>query len=429
MGTDREPIAVIGTGYVGLVTAAGFAQLGSDAWCVDIDAEKIATLNRGEIPIYEPGLEECVARNRDRLHFSSELSSALEHARLLFVAVGTPPTYSGDADLSAVDQVVAGMPISDRHALVMKSTVPVGTGAAIRRMFDAQGKSGFGYVSCPEFLKEGSALSDFLRPDRVVIGDDRDWAGDAVVKLYEPFDAPLVRTDIASAEMIKLASNAYLATKISFINEIAVVCEETGADVLKVAEGMGLDDRIGPKFLRAGIGWGGSCFGKDVTALKKLAANTGYQFQLLNASLEVNELQKRRIVAKLQKHLGRLVGKRIGLLGLAFKPDTDDMRDAASLVLAARLQAEGARVTAFDPVAEDMARDLITGVEFCPSAMDCVAGCDAIVLVTEWREFAELDFAEVARRMHGDLVLDGRNFFDPTAIQSAGLTYEGVGRR
>jgi UDPglucose 6-dehydrogenase len=429
MATEREPIAVIGTGYVGLVTAAGFAQLGSEVWCVDIDAEKIATLNRGEVPIYEPGLEECVARHRDRLHFSSELSPALEHARLLFVAVGTPPTYSGDADLSAVDQVVAAMPRSDRHALVMKSTVPVGTGGAIRRMFDAQGKSGFGYVSCPEFLKEGSALSDFLRPDRVVVGDDRDWAGDAVVKLYEPFKAPLVRTDIASAEMIKLASNAFLATKISFINEIAVVCEETGADVLKVAEGMGLDDRIGPKFLRAGIGWGGSCFGKDVTALKKLAANTGYQFQLLNASLEVNELQKRRIVAKLQKHLGRLVGTRIGLLGLAFKPDTDDMRDAASLVLAARLQAEGARVTAFDPVAEDVARGLITGVEFCPSAMDCAEGCDAIVLVTEWNEFRELDFAEVARRMRGNLVLDGRNFLDPTAIQSAGLTYEGVGRK
>jgi UDPglucose 6-dehydrogenase len=429
MATDREPIAVIGTGYVGLVTAAGFAELGSDVWCVDIDSEKIQALNRGEVPIYEPGLAECVARTRERLHFSTELSSALEHARLLFVAVGTPPTYSGDADLSSVDQVVGSMPSSDRHALVMKSTVPVGTGAAIRRIFDAQGKPGFGYVSCPEFLKEGSALADFLHPDRVVIGDDRDWAGEAVVKLYEPFDAPLVRTDIPSAEMIKLASNAFLATKISFINEIAVVCEETGADVLKVAEGMGLDDRIGAKFLRAGIGWGGSCFGKDVTALKKLAANTGYQFQLLNASLEVNELQKRRIVAKLQKHLGRLVGKRIGLLGLAFKPNTDDMRDAASLVLAARLQAEGARVTAFDPVAEDVARGLITGVEFCPSAMDCIEGCDAIVLVTEWRQFGELDFAEAAHRMRGKLVLDGRNFFDAAAIRAAGLTYEGVGRR
>jgi UDPglucose 6-dehydrogenase len=429
MASEREPIAVIGTGYVGLVTAAGFAELGSEVWCVDIDAEKIERLNRGEVPIYEAGLEECVGRNRGRLHFSTELGPALDHVRLLFVAVGTPPTYSGDADLSAVREVVEAMPPSDRHALVMKSTVPVGTGAAIKRTFAAEGKAGFGYVSCPEFLKEGSALDDFLKPDRVVIGDEGDWAGDAVARLYEPFDAPLVRTDIASAEMIKLASNAFLATKISFINEIAVVCEETGADVLTVAEGMGLDKRIGPSFLRAGIGWGGSCFGKDVTALKKLAANTGYQFQLLNASLEVNELQKRRVVAKLQKHLGRLVGKRVTLLGLAFKPGTDDMRDAASLVLAARLQAEGAHVSAFDPVAEGAARNLITGVEFCPSALDCVEGCDAVVLVTEWREFADLDWAEVARRMNGNLVLDGRNFLDPAAIRAAGLIYEGIGRR
>ncbi len=429
MPSEREPIAVIGTGYVGLVTAAGFAELGSEVWCVDIDAEKVKRLCRGEIPIYEPGLEECVTRNRERLHFSTELGPALEHARLLFVAVGTPPTYSGDADLSAVDQVVAAMPASDRHALVMKSTVPVGTGAAIKRMFSAQGKAGFAYVSCPEFLREGSALPDFLEPDRVVIGDERDWAGDALLGLYEPFDAPLLRTDVASAEMIKLAANAFLATKISFINEIAVVCEETGADVSMVARGMGLDQRIGPKFLRAGIGWGGSCFGKDVTALKKLAANTGYQFQLLNASLEVNELQKRRVIAKLQKHVGRLVGKRVALLGLAFKPDTDDMRDAASLVLAARLQAEGAHVRAFDPVAEDAARHLITGVDFCPSAMDCIDGCDAVVLVTEWRHFSELDWREVAERMRGSLVLDGRNFFDPGAIRAAGLEYEGVGRR
>jgi UDPglucose 6-dehydrogenase len=429
MSSEREPIAVIGTGYVGLVTAAGFAQLGSDVWCVDIDADKIARLNGNEIPIYEAGLEECVARNRERLHFSTELAPALEHARLLFVAVGTPPTYSGDADLSAVRAVVAAMPASDRHALVMKSTVPVGTGAAIKREFAAQRKGGFAYVSCPEFLKEGSALSDFLTPDRVVIGDDHDWAGEAIVRLYEPFEAPLVRTDIASAEMIKLASNAFLATKISFINEIAVVCEETGADVIKVAEGMGLDDRIGSKFLRAGIGWGGSCFGKDVTALKKLAANTGYQFQLLNASLEVNELQKRRVVSKLHKHLGQLVGKQIALLGLAFKPETDDMRDAASLVLAARLQAEGAQVRAFDPVAEDAARRLITGVQFCPSAMDCIAESDAVVLVTEWRHFAELDWAEVAEQMRGTLVLDGRNFFDPETIRGAGLVYEGIGRR
>jgi UDPglucose 6-dehydrogenase len=425
---DREPIAVIGTGYVGLVTAAGFAELGNEVWCVDVDADKIARLKNGEMPIYEPGLEESVARSRERLHFSTELAPALEHARLLFVAVGTPPTYSGDADLSSVNAVVAGMPASDRHALVMKSTVPVGTGTAIQRMMAEQGKNGFAYVSCPEFLKEGSALEDFRRPDRVVIGDDGNWAGDAVVELYGPLDAPVVRTDIASAEMVKLAANAFLATKISFINEIANVCEETGADVLEVARGMGLDERIGKHFLRPGIGFGGSCFPKDVSALKQLAGNSGYHFQLLTAVIEVNELQKRRVIGKLQKHLGSLVGKRITLLGLAFKAQTDDMREASSLVLAARLQADGAKVRAYDPIAEREARKLMTGVEFSPSALDAVQSADALILVTEWPEFAQLDWSEVASRMSGRLVIDGRNFLDLEAVHRAGLTYEGIGR-
>src|SRR6202012_1228659 len=247
------------------------------------DGDKIARLNRSEIPIYEPGLAESIDHSRARWHFGTELAPALEHARLLFVAVGTPPTYSGDADLSAVHAVVGSMPASDRHALVMKSTVPGGTGASIRRVFAEQGKQGFAYVSCPEFLKEGSALEDFRAPDRVVIGDDGNWAGDAGANLYAPLDAPLVRTDVASAEMVKLAANAFLATKISFINEIANVCEETGADVLEVARGMGLDRRIGKHFLRPGIGFGGSCFPKDVSALKQLAGNSGYHFQLLTA--------------------------------------------------------------------------------------------------------------------------------------------------
>ncbi len=428
MASQREPIAVIGTGYVGLVTAAGFAELGSEVWCVDIDADKIAQLERGDIPIYEPGLGECVTRNRERLHFSTELAPALDHARLLFVAVGTPPTYSGDADLSAVHAVVGAMPQSDRHALVMKSTVPVGTGAAIRRIFAEQGKHGFAYVSCPEFLKEGSALADFLEPDRVVVGDDGDWAGDAVVELYAPLGAPLVRTDIPSAEMIKLAANAFLATKISFINEIANVCEETGADVLEVARGMGLDQRIGKHFLKPGIGYGGSCFPKDVSALKQLAGNSGYHFQLLNAVIEVNELQKRRTIGKLQKHLGSLVGKKVALLGLAFKPNTDDMREASSLVLSARLQADGAKVCAYDPVAEAEARKLMVGVAFADSALDALDGADACVVVTEWPEFAELDWGEGAARMTGTLVVDGRNCLDPAAVKAAGLEYEGIGR-
>jgi UDPglucose 6-dehydrogenase len=428
MSAEREPIGVIGTGYVGLVTAAGFAELGSEVFCVDIDEAKIRGLREGRIPIWEPGLEELVAKHRDRMHFDTTLDGALEHARLLFVAVGTPPTYSGDADLSAVHAVVDAMPPSDRHALVMKSTVPCGTGENIKRIFGEQGKGGFRYVSCPEFLKEGSAVRDFLAPDRVVIGDDGDWAGDAVQELYAPLDAPLVRTDIRSAEMVKLASNAFLATKISFINEIANVCEETGADVIEVARGMGLDDRIGPKFLQAGIGFGGSCFPKDVQALKQLAGNTGYHFQLLTAVIEVNELQKRRVMNKLQKHLGTLVDKEVALLGLAFKPNTDDMREASSLVLSARLNAAGANVRVYDPVAEGEARKLIRGVQFCPTAMEAIEGADAVVLVTEWPEFAELDLADVANRMRGTLLVDGRNFLDVEAARAAGLTYEGIGR-
>jgi UDPglucose 6-dehydrogenase len=887
---EREPIGVIGTGYVGLVTAAGFAELGSEVWCIDIDAEKIENLKQGVIPIWEPGLEEMVAKHRGRLHFSTDLTDALEHARLLFVAVGTPPLYSGDADLSAVHAVVDSMPASDHHALVMKSTVPVGTGGHIKRKFAESGKEGFRYVSCPEFLKEGSALADFLEPDRVVIGDDGDWAGDAVAELYSPLDAPLVRTDIPSAEMVKLAANAFLATKISFINEIANVCEVTGADVTEVAKGIGLDDRIGPKFLQAGIGFGGSClagdetvlarragrtsivrlaalydrfeadeelevlswrpgmatpelmpvlgvsrrpadevvevrtkmgrrvlctpdhpfvvspggagddvevklardldendwlplalgagttpterdevqlyalaglelagltesdvivrpqarhlaglfaeqasvldhprgpvarsadirrtgalrldeaarleiplesatiatakngthipmvvdgneafwrivglylaeghvavdgmrhrmqwsfhptreehlvdevagfwrargvradvrrtktaacvvvssrllgtwwtqvlglgrnsyeqrlpdhvwelsetcqrallsglwegdgswslvnggpsvilefgtisreladgvmrllgqlgivasqriarvakstgdtywlrvagaeqigralflvphrdrpgvlasiarqakriaptgyrnrgnaawvrvtgvepqaydgdvyslevggshtfvttsglvakncFPKDVSALKQLAGNSGYHFQLLASVLEVNDLQKRKVIQKLQKHVGTLVGKKIALLGLAFKPNTDDMREASSLVLSARLQSDGAFVSAYDPVAEEEAREMLHGVEFATDALACVRDADAVVLVTEWQEFKDLDWNEVASAMSGRLVVDGRNALDPAAVRAAGLDYEGIGR-
>ena len=901
MTNTREPIAVIGTGYVGLVTAAGFAELGNEVWCVDIDEAKIEALERGEIPIYEPGLAESVAASRERLHFTTDLAPALEHARLLFIAVGTPPTYTGDADLSAVNAVVDAIPVGAERAIVMKSTVPVGTGAAIRRELNRTGKQAFAYVSCPEFLKEGAALADFRNPDRVVVGDEGGWAGDAIVELYAPLGAPLVRTDVASAEMIKLAANAFLATKISFINEIANVCEETGADVLEVARGMGLDRRIGQHFLRPGIGFGGSClvgsetvlarhrgrttlmsfeqlwtclerdhdsvdgviepedlkvlswvpgepepmflsvlcatrrdydgevvdvrtkmgrrltttmdhpwlvsdghgafperklaseltdadwvplamgsagdwdatstaslltaveaaeidperlivrpareeiervtslamaerhevfagsnsplarskhvkrsgllrlseawradiplagatagsangtqatirveidedfwrivglyiaegcatasenhqliwsfhptkeqhlvdeivdfwarhnvkaasyrtptsrhvkvysgllvawwtrvfglgrgayeqrlpdliwerpegdrwallsglfegdgswsligggpsvivemgtvsdeladgvlrllasvgivasrrlgrsakstkdthwirisgadqverairlvperdrpgvlasiarqrkriaptgyrrfgdgtawvrvaqverrhfhgpayslevpyahtfvttgglslsncFPKDVSALKQLAGNSGYHFQLLTAVIEVNELQKRRVIAKLQKHLGTLVGKKIALLGLAFKADTDDMREASSLVLAARLQGEGAAVRAYDPIAGEQARRLMPGVEMADSALEAVAGADAIVLVTEWPEFATLDWNQVAEATSGRLIVDGRNFMDGAAARAVGFTYEGIGR-
>ena len=325
--------------------------------------------------------------------------------------------------------VVDAIPASDRHALVMKSTVPCGTGASLQRVFAEQGKAGLGYVSCPEFLKEGSAVKDFLHPDRVVVGDDGGWAGDAVVELYAPLEAPLVRTDVASAEMVKLASNAFLATKISFINEIANVCEETGADVVEVARGMGLDDRIGAKFLQAGIGFGGSCFPKDVDALKQLAGNSGYHFQLLTSVIEVNDLQKRRVMRKLQRHLGTLAGKRVALLGMAFKPNTDDMREASSLVLCARLQADGARVAAYDPVAEEQARLLVNGVDFADTALGALAGADAAVLVTEWEDLIALDWAEVAERDERHARRRRAQRARPAALRAAGLTYEGIGRR
>jgi UDPglucose 6-dehydrogenase len=430
MSGAREPIGVIGTGYVGLVSAAGFAELGSEFFCVDVDASKIEQLRRGEVPIYEPGLEEVIARNRGLMHFSTTLDDALAGARLLFVCVGTPATYAGDADLSAVHAVVDAMPASAEHALVMKSTVPCGTGRTIQRVLAERGKDGLAYVSCPEFLKEGSALQDFFEPDRVVVGEDRQggWAGDAVCDLYAPLGAPLVRTDVASAEMIKLAANAFLATKISFINEIANVCEETGANVLEVARGVGLDGRIGPKFLSAGIGYGGSCFTKDVSALKLLAANSGYHFQLLGSVIEVNELQKRRVVAKVARHLGgSLAGKRIGLLGLAFKPNTDDMRGASSLVLAARLEAEGAHVCAYDPIATEEARKLMPDLDYAERVEEVLEGADAIVLVTEWPELVALDWAMVARAMAGNVVIDGRNALDAAAVRAAGLIYEGIG--
>jgi UDPglucose 6-dehydrogenase len=422
---DRQTIGVLGAGWVGTVTAACFAELGHQVVARDVIEEKVEGLRRGELPIHEPGLAELLERNRERLTFTTRIGDVLETARLLFVCVDTPPTASGDADLSSVRSVIEELRGSDSHVVVMKSTVPGGTGLTIRReLADAP------YISCPEFLKEGTAVHDFLHPERVVIGAEPgdEAAADAVQALYAELGGQVVRTDVTSAEMIKLASNAFLAAKISFINEIANVCEDLGADVNAVAEGMGLDDRIGPKFLRAGIGWGGSCFSKDVSALKQLAANTGYHFQLLTAVIEVNELQKRRVIKKLEMHLGSLVGKRIALLGLAFKPDTDDMRGASSLVMAARLQGEGATVVGYDPVAAKRAREELPGVEIAGSVLDAIDGADAAILVTEWPEFGDLDWSEAAIKMAQPVLIDGRNFLDPERLRAAGFVYEGIGR-
>jgi UDPglucose 6-dehydrogenase len=420
-------VGIFGAGYVGLVTGAGLAALGHDVTIREIVPERVDELRAGRLPIYEPGLEELLRQNRERLRFTTEPEEAVSGAEVIFVCVGTPATYSGDADLSAVWTVLDDLRgIASDTVLAMKSTVPVGTGEKVRAALDTRGLSEIRYVSNPEFLAEGSAIHDFLNPDRIVIGSDDVAAGDVVEELHEQLDAPVVRMDIPSAEMVKLAANAFLATRISFINEIANVCEVTGADVEDVARGIGLDHRLGPHFLRAGIGFGGSCFPKDVSFLKLLAGNSGYHFQLVNAVIEVNELQKRRVVSKLQKHLGRLGDKRIALLGLAFKPNTDDMREAPSIVLASRLLAEGAEVRGWDPVARP--GELMKGVGICETVLDAVKDADAAVIVTEWDELKDLVSPEVREAMRTPLIVDGRNFLDPSAAEQLGFAYEGIGR-
>jgi UDPglucose 6-dehydrogenase len=418
---------MFGAGYVGLVTGACFADLGHEVVIRDILPERIARLQAGEVPIYEPGLEDVLARNSDRLRFTLDIADAIDGADFLYVAVGTPPTESGDADLAAVWSVVDELPVDvpGRPVVVMKSTVPVGTGKHVRARLDARGLTNVGYASNPEFLAEGSAVADFKSPDRIVVGAFDPADAERVVELHHGIDGQIVLTDVPSAELVKLAANAFLSTRISFINEIANVCELVGADVVDVAKGVGLDHRLGPHFLRAGIGFGGSCFPKDVSALKQLAGNEGYPFMLLHAVWEVNELQKRRVVQKLQKHLGPLRGKKIALLGLAFKPNTDDMREAPSRVIAYRLLAEGATVRAWDPVARP---DDLTGIELTETVLDAVRGADAAVIVTEWPELATLASEEVRDAMARPLIVDGRNLLDPEATQAAGFAYEGIGR-
>ena len=427
---NTRPVGVIGVGYVGLVTAACFAELGHEVVCLDVKPERIEALRNGSVPIYEPGVDRLLARNRARLRFTLELEDLVRSCPIAFVCVDTPATHSGDADLTRVRAVIDSLPeTGERLVIVMKSTVPVGTGEKLRDDLDARGLSHVGYVSNPEFLREGRAVADFLEPDRIVIGAFADAAARAVAGLYAGVQAPVITTDVASAEMIKYASNAFLATKISFINEIANVCEEMGADVGVVAQGMGLDARIGSHFLRPGIGYGGSCFPKDVKALKQLAGNSGYHFQLLTSVIEVNDLQKRRVVGKLERHLGSLRGTRIALLGLAFKADTDDMREASSLVLAARLRAEGATVVGYDPVAMQNAAELLGDeVELAGSMLEAVTGADAAVIVTEWGEFRQVCTPAVGGAMRTPLVVDGRNLLDPAQARAAGFAYESVGR-
>jgi len=422
VSAEKPALGIFGAGWVGLVTGACFADLGHRVVIRDVVPERIEALRAGRVPFHEPGLTELIERNRERLAFTLDLEELKADATIFFACVDTPLTPSGEANLAPVWSVVEDLGAPEGATLVMKSTVPVGTGERIRAELGDRA----GYVSNPEFLSEGRAIEDFVHPDRIVIGSFDDEHGDRIAALYEGFDAPVVRTSVPSAEMIKLASNAFLATRISFINEIANVSEAVGADIDQVAQGMGLDKRIGTSYLRPGVGYGGSCYPKDVPFLKLLAGNSGYHFQLLTAVMEVNELQKRRVVGKLKKHLGDLPGKTIALLGLAFKPNTDDMRDAPSIVLASRLRAEGAEVRAWDPLVTGHPE--LDGVVVEPSLLEAVRGADAAVIVTEWPELEAIVSPEVRESMRTPLIVDGRNFLDPAAARGAGFAYEGIGR-
>lgn len=428
-------ICVIGTGYVGLVTGTCFADLGNEVICLDIDHERIASLKAGQMPIYEPGLEQLVKQNvaAERLFFTTDYAMALKDAEYAFIAVGTPSGNDGEADLRYVRSAAEAIADHVKNAILVinKSTVPVGTGDWVADVINRRrhGKAlNFSVVSNPEFLREGSAINDFMNPDRVVLGSEDQSAADRVAQLYQPLHCTIMTTDLRTAEMIKYASNAFLATRISFINEIANICEELGADVREVARGMGLDKRIGPQFLDAGLGWGGSCFPKDVKALEHMAVLHGTQPQLLQAVMEINRNQRRRAVMKLRKSLKTLNEKTIGVLGIAFKPNTDDIRDAAAIELIHLLQNEGAQIKAYDPQAMENASHVLKNVVLCENPYQVAEGADALVLATEWNEFKQLDFKKLKSIMKQAVILDGRNLWDASALKDLGFTYMGIGR-
>ncbi len=427
-------IAVVGTGYVGLVTGTCLADLGNRVACVDINEQKIEGLKQGVMPIYEPGLEELVTRNvqAGRLSFTTSYVEGLKEAEFVFIAVGTPEGVDGEADLRYVRMAARSIAEVMDHSMIIvnKSTVPVGTGDWVADIIreHCNGDADFAVVSNPEFLREGAAIADFLYPDRVVLGSLNQEAAEKVAQLYLPLRTTIMTTDLRTAEMIKYASNAFLATRISFINEIATVCEALGADVKEVATGMSYDKRIGHAHLDAGVGYGGSCFPKDVKALAYMAEIKGRHPQLLRAVMEINSYQRRAVVHKLEQALGNLRGKTIGLLGLAFKPNTDDMREAPSAHIARMLQTAGARVRAYDPVAMKVAAREVPGVELAKNAYALAEGCDALVVITEWNEFKQLDLARIRELMDRPVLIDGRNIYDPATMEELGFYYRGVGR-
>lgn len=429
-------IAVIGAGYVGLVTAACLSDLGNEVICNDIDKVKISKLTRGIVPIYEPGLEELIKRNRaeKRLAFTSSLKEAVVKSEVIFIAVGTPPKGNGEADLTYVENVAKEIArfMTSYHLIVEKSTVPVETGTWVKHTLQVytRKKIKFDVASNPEFLREGSAINDFMHPDRIVIGVESKKAKDILLELYKPLNVPILITDIKSAEIIKHASNSFLATKISFINAVANLCEKVGADVEKVAEGMGLDKRIGRDFLDAGIGFGGFCLPKDIEAFVHISEKLGYDFELLKAVKEINDLQKTLLTDKIEKAIWNIKDKTIAVLGLAFKPNTDDMRFAPSIKIVETLKEEGAHIKAYDPEAMGRAKSLpeFKDVKFCVDAYDAVKNADCAVIVTEWNEFKELNLAKVKKLLRQPVIVDGRNVYDPNKMKQLGFRYYSIGR-
>ncbi len=428
-------LCVIGTGYVGLVTGTCFADLGNNVSCLDVDDTRISKLKQNIMPIYEPGLEQVVAQNvkSGRLVFTTSYTEALKDAEIAFIAVGTPSGVDGEADLQYVRSAAESIADLVDHPIVVvnKSTVPVGTGDWVGEVIRKRrnGKPlDFSVVSNPEFLREGSAINDFMASDRVVLGSEDKEAANRVAQLYAPLRCPILITDLRTAEMIKYASNAFLATRVSFINEIANICEELGADVTEVARGMGLDKRIGSTFLDAGLGWGGSCFPKDVKALAHMAVLHGTHPQLLQAVMEINRNQRRRLIVKMRKALGHLDDKVIGFLGISFKPNTDDIREAPALELMHLLQNEGAHIRAYDPQAMENAAQTLQRVTLCENPYQVAEGADALVLATEWNEFKQIDFTRIRTLMRQPVIMDGRNLWDPDYLQELGFQYFGVGR-
>lgn len=425
-------LCIVGVGYVGLVTGVCLADLGNDIICVDVDKEKIKKLKKGILPIFEPGLEELLKRNKKRIKFTTVLKEGVQKSDIIFIAVGTPPKENGEADLTFVKDVAKGIGkyINGYKIIVDKSTVPVGMGDIISSIINSnmKRKYNFDVVSCPEFLREGTGIHDFMNPDRIVIGTSKKEVGNKVAEIFRPISTKIIITDIRSAEMIKYASNSFLATKISFINEIANICERVGADVKTVAEVMGMDKRIGGLFLEAGAGFGGSCFPKDVAALINIARHEDYEPMILQAVMETNKLQRKIIFNKIKKILGTIEGRQIGILGIAFKPNTDDIRDAVAIDIINLLLQKGCNVKVFDPAAMENAKKVLKGIHFCKNIYSVAENSECLVILTEWNEFKEADLNKIKKLMKKPAIVDGRNIYDPKYVKKLGFEYLGVGR-